>query len=174
MSTLLWYAVYTRPKWEKKVADLLTKKKVENYCPLNKVARQWSDRKKIVLEPLFTSYVFVHLRESEFSHALETDGIINIVYWLKKPAVIRDNEIEVIKQFLGEHENVQLEKSTVNVNDRVRVLSGPLMSSEGNILEVYHKTVKILLPSLGYNMVAELKKDNLEKVITTSRSLNAV
>jgi hypothetical protein len=50
-----WYAVYTRPRWEKKVAEILTDKKIENYCPLNKVVRQWSDRKKIVHEPLFTT-----------------------------------------------------------------------------------------------------------------------
>ena len=60
-----WYAVYTRPRWEKKVASLLTKKKIENFCPLNKVVRQWADRKKTVYEPLFTSYVFVNTSETE-------------------------------------------------------------------------------------------------------------
>ena len=62
--SLQWYAVYTKPRWEKKVADLLTKKQIENYCPLNRVLRQWSDRKKVILEPLFTSYVFVRISES--------------------------------------------------------------------------------------------------------------
>ena len=49
-----WYAVYTRPKWEKKVAELLSRKRIENYCPLNKSIKQWSDRKKTIFEPLFT------------------------------------------------------------------------------------------------------------------------
>ena len=153
---------------------MLTKKKIENYCPLNKVSRQWSDRKKIVMEPLFTSYLFVRLDDVELSHVLETDGIINMVYWLRKPAVIRDNEINVIKQFLGEHENVRLEKSQVNLNDTVRVVSGPLMFREGSIIEVMHKTVRILLPSLGYNMVAEVSKSNLEKVTNVSEYQQAV
>ena len=60
-----WYAVYTKPRWEKKVAGLLERKGIESYCPLNKVQRQWSDRKKIVMEPLFQSYVFVHVGAGE-------------------------------------------------------------------------------------------------------------
>ena len=94
-----WYAVYTRPRWEKKVSDILTRRKIENYCPLNKVVRQWSDRKKVLHEPLFTSYVFVRISEPELNSLKQTVGVINLVYWLGKPAVIRDPEVEMIKRF---------------------------------------------------------------------------
>src|ERR1700733_7578238 len=93
-----WYAVHTRPRWEKKVAGLLAKKKLEFYCPLNKVQRQWSDRKKIVTEPLFSSYVFVHIDETEQVPVRVTDGVINFVYWLGKPAVVRNEEILAIPE----------------------------------------------------------------------------
>ena len=156
-----WYAVYTRPRWEKKVADLLTKKKVENYCPLNKVVRQWADRKKIVFEPLFTSYVFVYASPEEYLAIKQTDGILNFVYWLGQPAVIRNEEIDAVKQFLADYQNVQLEKVAVNVNDQVKITSGPLMSREGNVIEVKSRTVRVLLPSLGYAMVAEIEKSNV-------------
>ena len=162
--SLHWYAVYTKPRWEKKVSDLLTRKKIENYCPLNKVQRQWSDRKKIIKEPLFKSYVFVHIPAEDHLPVRETDGIMNFVYWLGKPAVIRDEEIDVIKRFMNEYPNVQLEKAAVNLNEKVRVLSGPLMMQEGNVLEIKHKTVKVLLPSLGYTLIAEIEKVNLERV----------
>lgn len=158
-----WYAVYTKPRWEKKVADLLTRKNIENYCPLNKVQRQWSDRKKIVMEPLFQSYVFVKISGDMQSLVRDTSGILNFVYWLRKPAVIRDEEIEVIKRFMNEYQNVQLEKAEVNLNDRVRIIGGPLMMREGNVLEVKNKTVKVLLPSLGYALVAEIEKVNLQR-----------
>lgn len=161
---LQWYAVYTKPRWEKKVADLLTKKKIENYCPLNRVQRQWSDRKKVILEPLFTSYVFVRISESNQLAIRQTDGVLNFVYWLGKPALIREEEIHAIKLFLKEHDNVKIEKVLLAENDRVRVLSGPLMLREGSILEVKNKTVKVLLPTLGYTLVAELEKGNIEKV----------
>jgi len=72
-----WYALYTKPRWEKKVADLLSKRKIVNYCPLNKVQKQWSDRKKIVLEPLFRSYVFVRISESRQPEIRQIDGVVN-------------------------------------------------------------------------------------------------
>lgn len=160
----MWYAIYTKPRWEKKVASLLTRKNIENYCPLNKVQRQWSDRKKIVMEPLFQSYVFVNVSNLEQTLVRETSGVLNFVYWLQKPAVIREEEIEVIKRFLNEYHHVQVEKSTVNLNDKVRIIGGPLMMREGNVLEVKNKTVKVLLPTMGYTLVAEIEKINLEKV----------
>lgn len=159
-----WYAVYTRPRWEKKVAEILTDKKIENYCPLNKVIRQWSDRKKIVLEPLFTSYVFVRTPEKLLYEVRKVNGVVNLVYWLSKPAVIRDEEIDCIKIFLSEHKNIKLEKCSVNVNDTVRIIKGPLMEYEGNVIAVKRATVKISLPSLGYAMIAEVEKTNVEVI----------
>ena len=157
-----WYALYTRPRWEKKVADLLEKKKVEVYCPLNRVHRQWADRRKVVLEPLFSSYVFVYITEREHLSIKETDGVINFVYWLNKPAIIRNEEIDTIKKFLSEYDHVSLEKTEVNLNDKVRIINGPLMMWEGNVVEIRTNTVKITLPSLGQTLVAEIK--NVETV----------
>jgi transcription antitermination factor NusG len=159
-----WYALYTRPRWEKKVAEILFHKKIENYCPLNKVLRQWSDRKKIVLEPLFTSYVFVKAAEKEHSEIRKIDGVINFVYWLSKPAIIRNEEIESIKDFLNEHANVRLEKISVNINDTVRIISGALMEYEGQVIDIKNSTVKVILPSLGYRMVSEVKKANIKVI----------
>jgi transcription antitermination factor NusG len=157
-----WYAVYTRPKWEKKVSTSLVNRKIENYCPLNRVQKQWSDRRKIIMEPLFTSYVFVHA--STFEHAVikQSDGVINFVHWLGSPAIIRDEEIIAIKDFLEEYKNVSLEKGVVSINDKVRITSGPLIDIHGKVIEISHKTVKIYLPTLGYQMVAEIEKSKIE------------
>lgn len=173
-ATKQWYAIYTRPKWEKKVADNLEKKKIEVYCPLNKVKKQWADRKKIVFEPLFTSYVFVHATPDEHAKIKQTDGVINFVYWLSKPASIRQEEIDTIKKFLNEYDNVFLERSPVNLNDKVRIINGPLMMWEGNVIEVRTNTVKITLPSLGQTLVAEIRKENLETVAIPEYRMKAV
>lgn len=159
-----WYAVYTRPRWEKKVAELLSRAQITHYCPLNKVIRQWSDRKKIVEEPLFTSYVFVKVSLKQQTELRQIDGIVNFVYWLGKPAVIRDFEIEVIKGFLSDHINVRLEKAQVNVRDLVRVINGPLMEMEGEVVAVNSKTIKVALPSLGFILAAEIQRENVEIV----------
>jgi len=166
---LKWYAVYTRPRWEKKVAYVLEKKGIEQYCPLNKIYRQWSDRRKLILEPLFTSYVFVRTTEKMHSEIKSLNGIINFVYGLSKPAIIRDEEINCIKEFLNNHNNVQLQKTPVDVNDTVRITSGALTEYEGNVVAVKSKTVKIILPSLGYRMIAEVEKINVEVISSTTR-----
>jgi transcription antitermination factor NusG len=160
-----WYAVYTRPRWEKKVAENLTKRKIENYCPVTKVISQWSDRKKIVYMPLFTSYVFVRVNAIQLSEIRMVDGVINLVYWLGKPAIIRDLEIEMIKLFLNEHKTVQLEKTPVSLNDKVRIINGPLMEKEGSVVGISSNKVKLVLPSLGYLMIAEVAKENVQLLI---------
>ena len=151
---------------------MLTRNSIENYCPLNKVLRQWHDRKKVVQEPLFTSYVFVKVEESRFSELRRIGGVLNLVYWLQKPAVIRDEEITMIRKFLDEYTDVQLEKTVVSVNDVVRVIKGPLMEQEGNVLAVRNRTVRISLPSLGYIMVAEVERQNVEVIVKQSNLKN--
>ena len=157
-----WYVVYTKPRWEKKTADLLNRKQIENYCPLNKVVRNWSDRRKTILEPLFKSYVFVNSSEKEHLDIRQTDGVLNFVYWLGKPAVIKGAEIEAIRDFLHEHENVQLEKVDVSINDTVKIKRGPFMEQSGSVLEIKNRTIKVYLPSMGYALVAEVEKTNVE------------
>lgn len=169
-----WYAVYTKPRWEKKVADLLERRRIENYCPLNRVLRQWSDRKKLVYEPLFTSYVFVYATEAEHLAIKQTDGVLNFVYWLGKPAVIRNEEIDAIRYFLNAHEDIKLEKIDVNISDRVRITDGPLIAMEGDVLEVKNKTVRIFLPSLGYAMVAEVDKSRIEIINASNKNLTDI
>jgi transcription antitermination factor NusG len=159
-----WYAVYTKPRWEKKVADLLDRYGINNYCPLNRVVKQWSDRKKVIYEPLFNSYVFVQISDNEFTDVKMIDGIINFVHWLGKPGVIKDTEIEAIQNFLKDHNNVQLEKTVININDTVRVINGPLMEKEGSVVMLKGNKVKVLLPSLGFIMSAEIEKSNVEVI----------
>ena len=164
-----WYAVYTKPLWEKKVFKNLERKNIEAYCPVVKSQRQWSDRKKIIESPLFTSYVFVRISEADKLSVKQTDGVVNFVYWLKQPAVIQSEEIEVIKRFQNEHSTLRIEKTAVNLNDSVRILNGPLMEREGNIIEIKHKTIKVLLPSLGYTLLVEIEKTNVEILSIFSR-----
>lgn len=159
-----WYAIYTKPRWEKKVAEALTYRDIENYCPLNKVVRQWSDRKKTVHVALFPSYVFVHVLEKQLSELRKIDGVLRIVYWLDKPAVIKDDEISTIRQFLNEHANVHLEKVHVSLHDTVKITRGSLIDKEGTIVEIKNNLIKVALPSLGYILYAEIDKSSVTRV----------
>jgi len=78
---------------------------------------------------------------------------------------VRNEEIECIRDFLNDHTNVHIEKTLVNINDTVKINKGALMEYEGRVIGIKSSTVKIILPSLGYLMVAEVEKTNI-KVIT--------
>jgi len=160
-----WLAVYTRPRWEKKVNQLLAEKGLESYCPLNKVRRKWSDRVKIVEEPLFKSYVFVKVTDEDRSTVRMTNGAVNFVYWNGKPAVIREKEINAIKRFLNEYENVEARKVELSVNQRVRITNGTLMDQEGKVLDVRHKMAKVAIDSLGYILVAYIDRSKLTSAL---------
>lgn len=159
-----WYALYTKPRWEKKVASTLHAQNFTCYCPLNKVIRQWSDRKKVVLEPLFRSYVFVQVTEKEQAAVKGVDGVVSFVKWLGKPAIIKDEEIAIIQRFLNEHSNIQVEKTRVHLNDTVRIISGPLMEQVGNVVMIKNTRIKVVLPSLGYIMSAEVESSDVEVI----------
>jgi transcription antitermination factor NusG len=160
-----WLAIYTRPRWEKKVNQLLTEKGFESYCPLNKVKRKWSDRIKVVEEPLFKSYVFVKVAEDDRTEVRMTSGAINFVYWNGKPAVIKEKEIAAIRRFLNEYENVEARPMDMKVNQRVRIINGTFMDQEGKVLELRHKTAKIAIDSLGYILVAHIDRTKLTSAL---------
>ncbi|MBY0476794.1 MAG: UpxY family transcription antiterminator [Chitinophagaceae bacterium] len=159
-----WYAVYTKPRWEKKVSLQLDKKGLDYYCPLNKVRRKWSDRYKVIEEPLFTSYVFVHITEEEKARVRLTDGVVNFVYWNGKPGVIPAAEIEIIRKFLKEYEDVQAEKVDVLAGQKVRIKTGLMMDTEGLVIKVLNNRAYVLLESLGYQLTAQFEKNNLEPI----------
>jgi transcription antitermination factor NusG len=156
-----WLAIYSRPRWEKKVTQLLAKQGFESYCPLNKVRRKWSDRMKVVEEPLFKSYVFVKVNDEDRTVVRMTPGVINFVYWNGKPAVVKEKEINTIKSFLNEYENVEVKPMAVEMNQRVRITAGPLMDQQGEVIGLNRKTVKVAIDSLGYLLVAYIDKTKL-------------
>ena len=159
-----WYAVYTRPRWEKKVAALLLEAGIENYCPINKVTRQWSDRKKVVLEPVFKGYVFVKVEETKKWEVTNVSGILNYVYWLGKPAQIREEEIDMIKKFLNEFNDVQVEAKGFVVNSEVRIKQGVLMNYHGIVVEVLGNRAVVKIDSLDLQLSAHFDKKNLELI----------
>ncbi|HMU09205.1 MAG TPA: UpxY family transcription antiterminator [Ferruginibacter sp.] len=157
-----WYAVYTKPRWEKKVASLLEAKGVEYYCPLNKVIKQWSDRKKTILEPLFKSYVFVQVEEKRKWELMNINGILNYVHYMGKPAKIRNSEIETVKRFLNEFDSVDVVESSTPANARVKIRQGVLMNYHGVLLEVTGNKASVKIESMGLQLTAVFDKSNLE------------
>jgi len=162
-----WYAVHTKPRFEKRVTEILTRKKIENYCPINRVLLQWSDRKKLIGEPLFPYFVFLKITECELLSLRQIDGVINFVYWLGKPAIIRDSEIDSIRQFVEEYSNIRLEKIQVNTNEP-EPIDGE--AYESGVIALKNKSVRVELPSLGYTMVADPETRDADVMVRTITS----
>ena len=155
-----WYALYIRAGREKKVAEILNRRKIENYWPFNKVMPPLNHHKR----PdhfLFNSYVFIRIFESEIPSLVDKDDVINFLFWLGKPAVIPDSEIEAVRMFLKTYTTVRFEKVGMNVNPEKISHNHLLKENEEFNLDA-GKTVKIMLPSLGYLMVAVQESTNTD------------
>ena len=160
-----WYALYTKPRWEKKVHKLLSQKNFEAYCPLNKVKRKWTDRIKTIEEPLFRSYVFVKVADAERTEVRFVDGVLNFVYWNGKPAIVKEEEIIELKKFLSEFEDVQVSNIDIKPADEVMLTSGVMMGAKGRVLRVMGpNTVEVRIESLGFLNTAKFDKKSLSKV----------
>lgn len=158
-----WYALYTKPRWEKKIDSVLIRKGIESWCPLQKVERQWSDRKKIIEDPLFKSYVFVRIVPDERTKVLMTDGVLNFVHYLGKPAIIKDDEVDTIKKYLAEKEasiSILSEEGFQN-EMKIKVNHGVFMGNEGTVIRGGKKKVYVKLESLGQVMVVEFPAEYL-------------
>lgn len=156
-----WYVVYTLPRWEKKVSAQLEEKGIEYYCPLNKVRKKWSDRYKIVMEPLFKGYVFVRPEEGARWDMKKIPGIINFIYWLGKPARVREEEIITIRKFLYEFHDVTASKPNLNARDEVVVTHGVFMNYKGIVLQVKGNYARVRIKSIGVELEALISKADL-------------
>jgi transcription antitermination factor NusG len=157
-----WHAVYTRPNCEKKVASQLSKKKIIHYFPVNTVQREYKNKSQSVSEPLFTSMVFVYVNAIEQLEVSQASGVISFIYWLDRPAVIHDDEIDEIRKMLADFSGIQLSKTTVNTSGQVKVSIDALKIREGNVMEVGTTSVQVTLPSLGYILEADVRRNTQE------------
>ena len=167
-----WHAVYTRPNSEKKVAQILTHKKIDNYCPLNRILRPGSESKFDEV-PLLSSFVFVKISEIQYQQVRRVNGIINFLYWMGSPVTIEESEVDMIRHFLDEHINVKVEKTGVGINDTLSVVMGSLMDQE-DVITIKNKKATIGLPTLGYKIVGEfetttVRVKSIENFISRSR-----
>lgn len=144
-----WYVVYTKPKWEKKVAEKLAQAGIECYCPLITQIKQWSDRKKKVEVPLFNSYVFVQLPDADRNTVFAVPGVIRYLFWLGKPAIVRDEEINIIKKNLNASNIADISVSSIQVGDRIKLDSGAFSNQDAIVQEISKTYYILVLESLG-------------------------
>lgn len=129
-----WYALYTRPRFEKKVDLKLREKGLESYLPLHTVLRRWSDRWKKVELPLFSCYVFVRIPLREKVYAVQTYGVVRMISFNGTPSPIPDEEIKAVKKILEGADSFET-SHYLALGERVEVIRGPLEGIRGRLIE---------------------------------------
>lgn len=146
-----WYPVYTNSRAEKKAFQELQKRNIEVFLPLRKEWKQWSDRKKLVEEPLFKSYIFVRISTKEQATVLMTHGVSRFLYFSGKVAVMPDKQMEDLKLMLATGEELELIEHDVAPGEKVLINAGPFQGMIAELVSIKNKRSLILnLESLGY------------------------
>ena len=138
-----WYAVYTKPRSEKKLAERLQEQGIESFLPIRKTLKQWSDRKKMVDKPLISSYVFVNIFQHNYFEVLNTPGAVRYIWFCGKPAVIPETQIKTLKLILSQEVDIDCVSTTLPRGTVVKVVSGPLKELTGELVNYAgkHKVV---------------------------------
>jgi len=165
-----WYAIYTRPNFEKRIHAELTERGLISFLPLRSTIRLWSDRKKRIEAPLFPSYLFVHANLKERYESLQTRGAVRMVSFNGEPARIPEYQIESIRRIL-EHGYDPEPFQYLSAGDEVEIVAGPLLGVRGYCVEARgrHQLV-ISLAAIRQSVAVTVERGQVKKV----RSATAV
>jgi transcription antitermination factor NusG len=143
-----WFAIYTKPRTEKKVVERLEKLGIDVYCPMVKQVKQWSDRKKKVETPLIASYVFVNIADANRQNVFQAEGVVRYLFWLGKPAVVAEQDIARLKDTLKDTFS-SIEATHLQPGTKMTIPAGPFKGKEGTITNANDKRVQLVLEELG-------------------------
>ena len=160
---LNWYTAYTLPNFEKKVRDELSKRDIESYLPLQRTYRQWTDRVKKLEVPLFPNYIFIKSSDADRQSALYTKGLLKYIMLEGTPAILSNEEVELIRRL--EHEDLEVEADLVE-GTRVKVVRGPLSGMSGWLYSKRGaKRFGVRIDTLRQSLSLDIPAMYLEKVM---------
>lgn len=157
-----WFAVYTVPRHEKHVSEILTDRRIETFLPLYRTTREWKKRCPVVLElPLFPTYVFVRIARHARGVILGTAGVLSIVGSSREPWPLPDLEIEALRSGLLER---KIEPHPyLTVGERVRIVAGVMTGVEGVLVRKKNEfRVVLSLDSIMQSVAVEVDGDDVE------------
>ncbi|MDC1371404.1 UpxY family transcription antiterminator [Flavobacteriaceae bacterium] len=143
-----WHVIYTKPRSEKKVEERLNNLGIEAYCPVKQKVKQWSDRKKKILIPVLPSMVLVNINEKERNKVFDIPGIVRYMFWLKKHAIVKNNEVDSLKKILTQNNIVSQDTLALKVGERIDVPGFEYQSAI--IKKISTNQIWVILKNLGY------------------------
>ncbi|HYK76369.1 MAG TPA: UpxY family transcription antiterminator [Daejeonella sp.] len=160
-----WYPVYTNPRAEKKVTELLSRKGIEAYLPLCRQLKVWSDRKKWVEEPLIKSYVFIKISEHQKTEVLSTRGVCRFLYFSGRVATMPQRQIEQLKLLMATEAELDVIDYKLEKGTQVRVKAGTLQGLTGQLVEFRsEKKVMLKIEHTGHFILIQIPTVFLEPI----------
>jgi transcription antitermination factor NusG len=133
---LRWFVVYTYPKMERKVHSKIIEMGTESFLPLQKVVKQWSDRKKKLEVPLFPNYVFVRITPNKSFDLLKIREVVRFLTIEGRPVAVTENEINSIKKILAGDSEIHDEKwhPFYQIGEKIKIRHGRFSGIEGYLV----------------------------------------
>jgi len=165
-----WFAVYTGYKREKIVANLLDKKGIQVFLPLQKIRKQYVRKQKTVELPLFNCFVFVYITTAEYVHVLETEHVIKFIKIGQNLLAIPEKEIETIRCIIGTQIDVEAGVFNMPKGEPIEVIAGGLSGLRGKFIQQDSKyNFLVELEMLGYEMRMQVRPENLRRINTMAQ-----
>ena len=167
-----WYAVQTRPRHEKRVAEQLCSKSMEAFLPVHRCRRRWKNGVLTDVEfPLFPCYLFARAPLHERIRLLQLPGIVGLAASTAHPTAIPDQEIELLRQVTNLFRTEP--HPFLNAGDPVRIVGGPLAGLEGILIRRKQEFRLVLSVHIIMRSVAiEISEFDIEPVLVNRRALN--
>jgi transcriptional antiterminator RfaH len=161
-----WKALYVNSRSEKKVMASLQERNLNAYIPLKTELKQWSDRKKKVITPLISGYVFVKTSVKERDEVFKVNGVIQYVRYNGTDAIIKDSEIEILKSIEEKGYHVDGKFGIdLNIGDLVEIKAGPFKGYEGLISQTKNEQVCfVVIKSIDFQLKIQLPNETLQKI----------
>jgi transcription antitermination factor NusG len=161
-----WKVVYVAPRAEKKVSKRLTQLGIDNYVPLKREKRQWSDRQKWVEFPLISGYVFVRPNNANRELVFKAEGILNFVRSNGKDAEVTVREIQVLQMIEEKGYYVEGHFERLSVGDYTEIIEGPFKGLKGIITEMSdEKKFQILIESIDFHLTIKLTPELIKRIV---------
>lgn len=159
-----WFAVYTTPRHEKHVSEILAERQIETFLPLYKTTRQWKKSRPVVLElPLFPTYVFVRIARQARGAVLGTPGVLSIVGSPRESWPLPDLEIDALR--FGILERTIEPHPYLTVGERVRIKAGVMAGVQGVLVRKKNEfRVVLSLDTIMLSVAVEVSVDDVEPV----------
>ena len=160
-----WVALYTKARHEKTVETQLIEKKIPVYLPMKRALKKWSDRRKWVEEPLFRGYIFIRGNAQERYRAVQCVGVVRLVAFNGKLAIVRDEEIEMVRRILADAPDTVSCPVSFSIGDNVEIETGPLAGLRGRLEEVRGETrFLVSITSIAQGIHFNVDRWNIRKI----------